>query len=140
VRLPLNGRIVRQTGGSVRRFTVDARKVQSFGEFVDAANAGFIERVGGKWNGNLDAFNDYLSWPEEPEYELELVGAADCARNLGHVAQAAWLRDHLETCHPANRPDLQARLALAEAQRGETLFDVLKEIIEANSHVRLLLD
>ena len=123
----------------MRRFTVDARTVQSFGDFVEAANAGFIERVGGKWNGNLDAFNDYLSWPEEPEYELELLGAVNCARNLGHAAQAAWLRDHLGTCHPSNRADIQTRLALAETQRGETLFDVLKEIIEANSDVRLLL-
>ncbi len=123
----------------MRRFTADASNVRSFGDFVDAANAGFIELIGGKWNGNLDAFNDYLSWPEESEYELELLGAADCARSLGHAAQAAWLRDHLETCHPSNRPDFQARLALAEAQRGETLFDVLKEIIEANSDVRLLL-
>src|SRR4030095_4526423 len=107
--------------------------------FVDAANAAFIEEAGGKWNGNLDAFNDYLSWPEEPLYELELLGAADCARNLGHAAQAAWLRDHLQTCHPSNRPDFHARLEQAEGDRGETLFDTLRRIIEAHSGVRLLL-
>jgi hypothetical protein len=125
--------------GPVRRFTIDARNVRSFRDFVDAANAGFIEQVGGKWNGNLDAFNDYLSWPEEQQYELELLGAADCARNLGHAAQAAWLQGHLRTCHPSNRADFQSRIALAEAGRGETLFDVLKKIIEASSDVRLLL-
>lgn len=123
----------------MRRFTIDARKVRSFDDFVNAANADFIKQVGGNWNGNLDAFNDYLSWPDEPEYELEVLGAADCARHLGHAAQATWLRDHLEMCHPSNRPDFQARLALAEAQRGETLFDVLKGIIAANRDVRLLL-
>ncbi|HEY7215193.1 MAG TPA: hypothetical protein VIC28_11220, partial [Thermoanaerobaculia bacterium] len=81
----------------MERFTIDGRRVLSFDDFVEAANAGFVEQVGGRWNGNLDAFNDYLSWPEEDEYELELLDAANCARNLGHGAQAAWLRDHLDT-------------------------------------------
>jgi hypothetical protein len=98
----------------VKRFTIDGRTVQSFGDFVQATNAGFIERVGGRWNGNLDAFNDYLSWPEEQEYELELLDAARCARNLGHAAHAAWLRDHLGACHPSNVADIQSRLALPD--------------------------
>lgn len=110
----------------MKRFTIDGRSVRSFRDFVDAANAGFIEQVDGKWNGNLDAFNDYLSWPEEQEYELELLGAADCARYLGHAAQAAWLRNNLQTCHPSNRADVQSRLVLAEAGQEETLFEVIK--------------
>ena len=100
---------------------------------------GFVELVGGKWNGNLDAFNDYLSWPEEEEYELELLDAASCVRNLGHAAQAAWLWEHLGTCHPSNVAEMQSRLARAEAGQGETLFDVVKGIIAGNPHVRLVL-
>jgi hypothetical protein len=113
--------------------------VRSFDDFVEATNLGFIEPVGGSWNGNLDAFNDYLSSPEEAEYELEVLDASSCARNLGHAAQAAWLREHLGTCHPSSVADLQSRLALAEAGQGETLFDVIKEIISDNRHVQLVL-
>jgi hypothetical protein len=123
----------------VKRFTIDGRRVRSFDDFVEATNAGFIENVGGKWNGNLDAFNDYLSWPEEKEYELELIDATGCAQQLGHAAQAAWLRAHLQTCHPSNVADMESRLAQAEAGQGETLFDVVKEIIADNPHVRLVL-
>ena len=118
----------------VKSFTIDGRTVRSFPEFVEAVNVGFVEQVGGRWNGNLDAFNDYLSW-QEGVYELELLDAASCARNLGHAAQAAWLRDHVETCHQSNVEDMRVRLAQAEAGEGPTLFDVIREIIADNPQV-----
>jgi len=123
----------------VKTFTIDGRGVRSFDDFVEATNVGFIQQISGKWNGNLDAFNDYLSWPEDEEYEIQLVHAAECARSLEHAAQATWLRQHLGTCHPSNVPDIQSRLAQAEAGQGQTLFDILKEIIADNPHVRLVL-
>ena len=48
---------------------------------MEAANIGFVGQVGGKWNGNLDAFNDYLTWPEEEQYELEILDSATCTRS-----------------------------------------------------------
>jgi len=44
---------------------MDLGKVTSFADAIEAFNEGLIERCGGRWNGNLDAFNDYLSWPNE---------------------------------------------------------------------------
>jgi hypothetical protein len=123
----------------VKRFTIDGRGIRSFADFVAAVNLGLVQQVGGTWNGNLDAFNDYLSWSEEPEYEIELLGGENCASQLGHAAQAAWLRAHLCTCHPSNVADMQLRLARAEAGDGKTLFDVIREIVAANSHVHLVL-
>jgi len=126
----------------MRRFTIDGRNVTSFENFVSACNVGFIRHVAagvGVWNGNLDAFNDFLSWPEEQEYELEIIGAANCAEQLGHAAQAAWLRAHLLTCHPSNVLAMQAELERAEAGAGQTLFDVIREIAAANPQARLIL-
>jgi hypothetical protein len=123
----------------MKRFTIDGRAVRSFDDFVEATNAGFIEQVGGRWNGNLDAFNDYLTWPEEDAYELELLGAASCSRNLGHGAQADWLRDNLKVCHPSGLAGVRSRLAQAEIGQGQTLFDVIQEIIARNPQARLLL-
>jgi hypothetical protein len=123
----------------VKTFTIDGRGVRSFDDFVEATNVGFVQQVGGKWSGNLDAFNDYLSWPEEGEYEFQILGAAECTRSLGHAAQASWLRQHLGTCHPSHAADIQSRLAQAEAGQGQTLFDVIMEIIADNRHVRLVI-
>src|SRR3954469_3340056 len=75
----------------MKRFTIDGALVKSFDEFVVAMNSGLIEALGRKWNGNLDAFRDYLSWPEEQEYELQLLDATGVAQRLGHGVHAAWL-------------------------------------------------
>jgi len=123
----------------MRRYTVDGRGVRSFDDFVAAMNAGFIRPAGGLWNGNLDAFNDYLSWPDDVEYELELLGAGNCIGSLGHEAQAEWLRTHIRTCHPSAVADMRSRLERAEASEGETLFDAIREIVTANPHVHLML-
>ena len=122
----------------MKKFTVDCRSIGSFGDFVEAMNQGLISRVGGEWNGHLDAFNDYLSWPEGEAYELELLGAAHCAITLGHDAKAAWLRYILSTCHPSNEESVRSRLARAERGQGETLYDVICMIIRDNSHIRFL--
>lgn len=121
------------------RYTIDCTSVESFENFVKAANAGLIQPSDGNWSGNLDAFNDYLSWPPESEYELEIHGATKVAESLGHAAMAKWLRDTLKTCHPDNVEHLKQRLSDAECSKGQTLFELLLEIIAGQTHVRLVL-
>ena len=120
-------------------FTIDARRVRSFPEFVEAVNAGLIRPVGGEWHGNLDAFNDYLSWPDDEQYELVIVRADHCARALGHRAKARRLTSLLSTAHPSNLPDICRRIADAQAGVGTTLFDDLMSIIRRSPSVRLVL-
>ncbi len=80
----------------------------SFPEFVEAFNAGFIRKVGGEWTGNLDAFHDYLSWPDEDEYELTVAGWDGC------------------------------RSMLSTERAGEhNLLAIFTEIFERNPHVKL---
>jgi hypothetical protein len=123
----------------MKAFTIDGRAVRSFEDFAEAVNAGFVRHIGGTWNGNLDAFNDFLSWPPETNYELEVLGAETCGQHLGHAAKAAWLRAHIGTCHPSNVADMKARLVQAESGEGETLFEVILEIVADNPQVRLVL-
>ena len=122
----------------MKRFTIDCQGVASFADFVAAANAGLVHGVGGDWNGSLDAFNDYLTWPQDDTYELELTDASSCAAALGHTAQAAWLREKLATCHSSNVSTMRTQLASAERGEGQTLFDVILEIICANEQVQLI--
>jgi hypothetical protein len=123
----------------VRRFLIRCGAIHSFPDFVAAVNEGLVRPAGGEWNGNLDAFNDYLSWSEEEEYEIELLGSAQCAVALGHEAMAEWLRERVVNCHPSNIEAMRTRLAAAEAGQGHTLFDALCEIVADNRHVRLVL-
>ena len=74
-------------------YEVDCRQVQTYDDFVEAFNEAFIETLGGRWNGNLDAFNDYLSWPEETPYQLVIHGSDQCARALNYKAHARHERE-----------------------------------------------
>lgn len=63
-------------------YRINLAGVRSFDEFIGAFNAGMIRSIGGRWNGNLDALNDYLSWPEPDSYRLRLVDWNGCAKTL----------------------------------------------------------
>ena len=123
----------------MKRFVVDCQGASSFADFVNAMNDGFIRSVGGEWTGNLDAFNDYLKWPDEGEYQLEIVASARCRAALGHEAMAKWLTEKLLICHPSNTAGVRADLAAAEEARGKTLFEVVCEIIAEHDHVHVIL-
>ena len=69
----------------MREFVVRVADVGSFEDFIAAFNEGFCRHVGGHWGGNLDAFNDYLSWPDEGRYRLIFQGWPECAAALARV-------------------------------------------------------
>jgi len=62
----------------VLTYSVDLSDVFNWEEFIAAFNVGFVRCVNGDWGGNLDAFHDYLSWPEECPYRLVLRGWEQC--------------------------------------------------------------
>jgi hypothetical protein len=67
--------------GIMNEFTVNLGQVTSWTDFIDAFNRDFIRPVCGSdwdWNGNLDAFNDVLWWPDPHPYSLVLVGWKSC--------------------------------------------------------------
>ena len=67
-------------------YRVDCRNLTSYEDFIKSFNRELIEPAGGKWDGNLDAFNDYLSWLPEAPYRLEILGTGRCEEVLNYVA------------------------------------------------------
>jgi hypothetical protein len=75
---------------------------------VRAFNDGLFWHANGEWEKcNLDAFHDLLSWPEDNRYRLVLDGWSTCI----------------------------ARLADERTWDGRPLMEVLREIIDDNSHI-----
>jgi len=72
----------------MRHFVVDVSTVTSWQEFISAFNRGFVHLVGGDWNGNLDALNDYLYWPDEHPYRLTIRGWSACKSSV--CLQKTW--------------------------------------------------
>lgn len=66
----------------MKTFLIDCSDIDSYEDFIEAFNNGMIRSVGGEWNGNLDAFNDYLSWPDDLPYQISIVGSSKCEAKL----------------------------------------------------------
>jgi hypothetical protein len=81
-------------GSEVREFVVDLTGVTTAEGFLAAFNAGFCRHVGGELHTlNWNAFNDYLSWPEEERYWLLFRGWKRCRGVHRRVARETF-REH----------------------------------------------
>jgi hypothetical protein len=97
----------------MKQYVVDVSAAQSWSDFIKAFNDGFIRVIGGgEWNGNLDAFNDYLYWPDEHPYELVLRGWKECAHLL-QERRSGNGRPVLEGIEEIFRANEQARIVIA---------------------------
>jgi hypothetical protein len=95
------------------------------------------------WNGNLDAFNDFLhggfGTPEEG-FVLTWRHSELSRQRLGYVETLKWLEDRVQHCHPSNVASFRERIASARRGEGETLFDMLVEIIRDHEDIELRLE
>jgi len=95
------------------------------------------------WTGNFDAFNDMLNGGfGTPDKGFLLVWRnSELSRtHLGYEATLRWLNAHVQSCHPTNVPDFKRRIESAKRNEGETLFDMLVEIIRGHEDVELRLE
>ncbi len=85
-----------------------------------------------RWNGSLDAFNDILRGgfgTPEGGYTIVWRDSAISRERLGYGETIKWLEERVQNCHPTNVPIMKQELAEARQGIGQTLFDMLVEII-----------
>src|ERR1035441_6835120 len=76
------------------------------------------------WNGNLDAFNDFLHGGfGTPDDGFILIWRhSDFSRQrLGYGETIHWLEERVQHCHPSNVAHFQERIVAAHQLEGETL-------------------
>jgi hypothetical protein len=84
------------------------------------------------WNGSLDAFNDILRGgfgTPEGGFVLCWLNADTSRQALGWPETIAYIERKLERCHPSNRESVRQDLEGARRGEGQTLFDLIVEII-----------
>ena len=97
----------------MKEYVVDVSRATSWADFIAAFNEGFIGLVGGEWHGNLDAFNDYLWWPDERPYRLTVRGWQTCSGAVNR--HKTWdQRPVMEVIAEIFRDNPQAEVLLAE--------------------------
>ena len=93
---------------------------------------------------NLDAFNDVLRggfgvYDYEESIQLIWLHSDKSRKDLGWAKTINYLTAKLITRHPSNAASVKRDLALAESHTGQTLFEILVEIIQAHEHIELCL-
>lgn len=122
--------------------TIDGSSCRDFPSTIAEFNRAF-ERWWGKdyWNGNLDGFNDLVDWVHDGEPYVLVWSQSDLARRqLGHQAMAAWLTSKLSQCEPGYGAHWKEQLAEVQQGRGQTLFDLLVEIITEHDQIELRME
>jgi hypothetical protein len=125
-----------------KSYIIDGANFTNFIEFTQEFNRAFAD-IGANWNGNLDAFNDYLDWPTletDGKYRLIWRHSGVSRQRLGYSEAAIWLRERMQHCHPTNVAHFTTRLLAAKQRQGPTLFDDLISIIREHPQINLKLE
>ena len=94
------------------------------------------------WNGNLDAFNDFLNGgfgtPGEG-FILIWQYSETSKMRLGFEETLRWLDEAARKSRPSNASQIHDRIAAARRKQGQTLFETLVEIIRDHKDIHLQL-
>ena len=126
----------------MKEYKIDGNKFSDFNGFVTEFDENVFGGLG--WDGNLDAFNDMLRGdcgtpgPDE-NFILTWVNSRKSVDALGHRETLAWLRSRYNKVHPDNRRILDVQISLAEINNGETLFQIIVDIILVHKNIELRL-
>jgi len=118
-----------------RVFEIDGSKSSNLEEFADHFTHQLHLET--NWRGNLDAFNDILHGgfgTPDGGFVLLWKNSAQSKENLGYAETINWLNERVRNCHPTNVEVFRQRLVLAKRNEGETLFDMLVDIITSADH------
>ena len=116
-------------------FEIDGNDSSTLPEFA----ADFTKRLNIEieWHGNLDALNDILhggfGTPEDG-FILIWKNSEVSRKRLGYPETIKWINERINHGHPYNVAFFKERLALANEQRGATLFDTIVEIFTQEDH------
>jgi RNAse (barnase) inhibitor barstar len=113
-------------------FVLDGATFSDLDGFYDEVSHCLIP--GTPWGRNLDAFDDILSGgfgTPEGGFELRWLNSEVSRSALGWEATIARYERLVQTGHPkSSEARIRHRLAEARHHRGQTLFDLIVEIIK----------
>lgn len=97
-----------------------------------------------KTGHNLDAFNDLLHGGfGAHEYGEPIIitwkNANKSRDDLGYKATVKHYENMLKTCYPTNIDYVRDLLKSAKQEKGDTLFDIIIEIIKEHEEIDLIL-
>ena len=122
--------------------TINGAKISSLETFYDEIEGKLTKGLDWKMGRNLDAFNDVLRggfgvYEYEEPIRLIWENSSNSRQTLGWDETVKYVDGKLKTCHPTNVQFVKHDLELAKQQKGQTLFDLIVDIIRSHKHVKL---
>ena len=114
-------------------FEIDGNAFETLDGFFDQIASNLLRNA--EWGRNLDAFNDVLrggfGTPDDG-FVLRWLNSEHSRKSLGYPETIRYLEAKVRHCHPANVDLVRADLESARRGEGQTLFDILVEIIRSH--------
>lgn len=127
-----------------KEIIIDGNNFDNLEGFYNEIDRVLTKDLTWKTGHNLNAFNDLL-WGGfgVHDYEEPIVinwsNAEKSSIDLGYDATVKHYEDMLLRCHPTNRENVKTLLNNAKQKSGETLFDILVDIIKNHKVIDLIL-
>jgi RNAse (barnase) inhibitor barstar len=123
---------------------IDSANFSNLSEFYDEIERTMTKGLNWKIGKNLDAFNDVLRggfgvFEGDESIRLVWKDAEKSKIDLGYEATAEYYKNLEESCHPQNKKFVHNKYLQASKGVGDTLFDVIVEIIQDSEHENITL-
>ena len=123
---------------------IDGDNFSSLAKFYEEIEAKFTRDLGWKIGRNLHAFNDVLRGGFGVYEYDERIGiiwnnSGKSKNDLSYKETIKYIELKLQTCHPENIESVKRNLELARQYKGETLFEMIVNIIHTHGHISLTL-
>ena len=126
------------------KIVIDGDSFSTLDSFYDEVERKLTKDLDWNIGRNLDAFNDILNGGfgvfdyEEPAVII-WRNSEKSRRELGWDETIQHLQRKLLRCHPSNKSSVEEDLRLARDQKGQTIFELLIDIIRTHNHLQLQL-
>lgn len=113
---------------------IDGNNFSNMDEFYDEVKAVFTKDYDDYVGRNLNAFNDLLRggfgvFEYGTPISIKWLNADKSKEDLGYEATALQYEKALAKCPDENKSFIQEKIDMAKAGKGQTLFDIIVEII-----------
>ena len=113
-------------------YELNGKTFSTLDEFASHFSDVVLIDVEYEWSGNLDAFNDILRGgfgTPDVGFVIRWLNSDLSRERLGYKETTRYLESKLANCHPSAKKQVSLELETAMTGKGQTLFDMLVEII-----------
>ena len=126
----------------MQKIEIDGNKFSNLNEFYDEIELKLTNGLDWKIGRNLDALNDVLDGGfgvHEINENIELIwlNSGKSKSDLGWNETILYLKEKLKKCHPTNKPSVKSDLKDAESRKGQTLYEIITELINDKPNTKL---